>query len=100
MPKLSYYQKKDKPTPLNCMEIKYTKKFWKLSMPSRCIWHYPALQWELQKVFHFLLEKSVLIRTALSDDTFPRKDIGSHPYALFPKTFQEESEEHWDSLAS
>ena len=22
-------------------------------MPSRCIWHYPALQWELQKVFPF-----------------------------------------------
>lgn len=26
MSKLSYYQKKDKPTPLNCMEEKYTKK--------------------------------------------------------------------------
>lgn len=89
MLKLSYYQKKDKPTPLDCVEDKkYPKKVLETIHAIEMHMALSCLQWELHKVFPFvLLEKSVPIKTALSANTFPRKDIGSHPYALFPKTF-------------
>ena len=59
MPKLNYYQKKGSRHPWSVWKgKKHAGKCWQLSVPLKCIRHFPALQWGSCRVYRsFILER-------------------------------------------
>ncbi len=120
MPKLSYYQKKGEPTPMERVEgEKPRQKCWKPFVPLRCTWHCPVLQWEFCRAFlSALLGRLVLARSVtrghLPKEGFRKPPLCTTSENIFPpfgakpelyitriiQRLQEKSEEQWDFLAS
>ena len=121
MPKLSYYQKKGEPTPMERVEgEKPRQKCWKPFVPLRCTWHCPVLQWEFCRAFLSALLGRLVLARSVTRGHLPKGRVSEatlmyyfrkHFFRLLaqkPELYitriiqrlQEKSEEQWDFLAS
>ncbi len=80
MPKLSYYQKKGEPTPMERVEgEKPRQKCWKPFVPLRCTWHCPVLQWEFCRAFLSALLGRLVLARSVTRGHLPKEGFRKPP---------------------